>query len=312
MAGDRCRSAEGKMAAKGFRPAERNQMNENRRILKACPISCFADEISPSVDRQTAFMEELGIGWMEFRSGDGKGVADYTEAEAEALMSRLEAKKIRISAVGSPIGKIGILDDFEPHFARLSHVAELAKIWNTPYIRAFSFFIPEGEKPEKFRDEVFRRMDRMVELAAKKGLILLHENEKEIYGDVASRCLELMEAFGGENLKATFDFANFVQCGQDTLEAWDMLKEYVAYVHVKDALFDGGRVVPVGQGDGNVKEILTRLDQEGFQGFLSLEPHLADFAGLSGLEKNAAKRGRTDTEAAFITAYEALQALLRG
>lgn len=287
-------------------------MSDDRIILKKCPISCFADEIDSSVEKQMALMEELGIGWVEFRSGDGKGVADYTEAEAEALMRRLEGKKIGVSAVGSPIGKISITDDFEPHLESLAHIAELAKIWNTPYIRCFSFFIPEGEKPEKFRDEVFRRMDRMVELAARKNLVLLHENEKEIYGDLAPRCLELMEEFGGENLKATFDFANFVQCGQDTLEAWDMLKEYVAYVHVKDALFDGGRVVPVGQGDGNVKEILTRLDQEGFQGFLSLEPHLADFAGLSGLEKNAAKRGRTDTEAAFITAYEALQALLRG
>ena len=287
-------------------------MSDDRIILKKCPISCFADEIDSSVEKQMALMEELGIGWVEFRSGDGKGVADYTEAEAEALMRRLEGKKIGVSAVGSPIGKISITDDFEPHLESLAHIAELAKIWNTPYIRCFSFFIPEGEKPEKFRDEVFRRVYRRVEMAARKRLGLLHENEKEIYGDLAPRCLELMEEFGGENLKATFDFANFVQCGQDTLEAWDMLKEYVAYVHVKDALFDGGRVVPVGQGDGNVKEILTRLDQEGFQGFLSLEPHLADFAGLSGLEKNAAKRGRTDTEAAFITAYEALQALLRG
>ncbi len=285
-------------------------MSDDRIILKKCPISCFADEIDSSVEKQMALMEELGIGWVEFRSGDGKGVADYTEAEAEALMRRLEGKKIGVSAVGSPIGKISITDDFEPHLESLAHIAELAKIWNTPYIRCFSFFIPEGEKPEKFRDEVFRRMDRMVELAARKNLVLLHENEKEIYGDLAPRCLELMEKFGGENLKATFDFANFVQCGQDTLEAWDMLKSHIAYVHVKDALFDGGRVVPVGQGDGNVKEILTRLDQEGFQGFLSLEPHLADFAGLSGLEKNAAKRGRTDTEAAFITAYEALQELL--
>ena len=287
-------------------------MNDNRTILKNCPVSCFADEIDPSVDRQTALMEELGIGWVEFRSGDGKGVADYTEEEAERLMRRLEEKKIRVSAVGSPIGKIGIGDDFEPHLEKLAHVMRLAKIWDTPYIRSFSFFIPEGEKPESFRDEVFRRMDRMVDLAARENLILLHENEKESYGDLAPRCLELMENFGGANLKATFDFANFVQCGQDTLEAYEMLKEHIAYVHVKDALFDGGRVVPAGQGDGRVKEILTRLDAAGFSGFLSLEPHLADFAGLSGLEKNAALRGRSDTEAAFVTAYEALEKLLRG
>ena len=287
-------------------------MNDNRTILKNCSVSCFADEIDPSVDRQTALMEELGIGWVEFRSGDGKGVADYTEEEAERLMRRLEEKKIRVSAVGSPIGKIGIGDYFEPHLEKLAHVMRLAKIWDTPYIRSFSFFIPEGEKPESFRDEVFRRMDRMVELAARENLILLHENEKEIYGDLAPRCLELMENFGGANLKATFDFANFVQCGQDTLEAYEMLKEHIAYVHVKDALFDGGRVVPAGQGDGRVKEILTRLDAAGFSGFLSLEPHLADFAGLSGLEKNAALRGRSDTEAAFVTAYEALEKLLRG
>ena len=287
-------------------------MNDSRTILKNCSVSCFADEIDPSVDRQTALMEELGIGWVEFRSGDGKGVADYTEEEAERLMCRLEEKKIRVSAVGSPIGKIGIGDDFEPHLEKLAHVMRLAKIWDTPYIRSFSFFIPEGEKPESFRDEVFRRMDRMVELAARENLILLHENEKEIYGDLAPRCLELMENFGGANLKATFDFANFVQCGQDTLEAYEMLKEHIAYVHVKDALFDGGRVVPAGQGNGRVKEILTRLDAAGFSGFLSLEPHLADFAGLSGLEKNAALRGRSDTEAAFVTAYEALEELLRG
>ena len=281
-----------------------------KKLLENCPVSCFADEIDLSVDKQIALMEELGIRWVEFRSGDGKGVADYTGPEAETLMRRLEEKRIRISAVGSPIGKILVTDDFEPHLERLAHLARLAKIWDTPYVRCFSFFIPQGGEPEKFRDEVFRRMDRMVELAAKENLILLHENEKEIYGDVASRCLDLMEHFAGDNLKATFDFANFVQCGQDTAEAYEMLEKYIAYVHVKDALSGSGQVVPAGQGDGHLKEIFTELDRTGYRGFLSLEPHLADFAGLAGLENNAAKRGRTDTEAAFVTAYEALEDLL--
>lgn len=281
-----------------------------RKILTNCPVSCFADEIDPSVDKQTALLKELGIGWIEFRSGDGKGVADYTEKEAEALMRRLSADGIRISAVGSPIGKIDITADFARHFETYRHVVELAGILDTPFIRMFSFFIPRGQEPDSCRDEVMRRMDSMVEYAARRNVVLLHENEKEIYGDTAERCLELMKAFYGEHFRCTFDFANFVQCGQNTLEAYDMLRPFLSYIHIKDALWESGDVVTAGEGDGNVAEILSRLDREGYSGFLSLEPHLADFAGLKALEKEAKERGRTDGESAFCTAYQALTKLL--
>lgn len=282
----------------------------DRKILTKCPVSCFADEIDVSVDKQIALLQELGIGWIEFRSGDGKGVADYTEKEAEMLMSRLSANGIRISAVGSPIGKIDITQDFEPHFETYRHIVELAGILDTSFIRMFSFFMPEGEEPDKFRDEVMRRMDRMVEYAAGRNVVLLHENEKGIYGDSAARCLDLMKLFYGDHFRCTFDFANFVQCGQDTLEAYEMLRPYISYIHVKDALRENGDVVPAGAGDGNVAEILNRLDKEGYAGFLSLEPHLADFAGLKSLEKEVKERGRTDGEEAFCTAYRALEKLL--
>ena len=282
----------------------------DRKILTKCPVSCFADEIDVSVDKQIALLQELGIGWIEFRSGDGKGVADYTEKEAEMLMSRLSANGIRISAVGSPIGKIDITQDFEPHFETYRHIVELAGILDTSFIRMFSFFMPEGEEPAEFRDEVMRRTDRMVEYAAGRNVVLLHENEKGIYGDSAARCLDLMKLFYGDHFRCTFDFANFVQCGQDTLEAYEMLRPYISYIHVKDALRENGDVVPAGAGDGNVAEILNRLDEEGYAGFLSLEPHLADFAGLKSLEKEVKERGRTDGEEAFCTAYRALEKLL--
>lgn len=282
----------------------------DRKILTKCPVSCFADEIDVSVDKQIALLQELGIGWIEFRSGDGKGVADYTEKEAEMLMSRLSANGIRISAVGSPIGKIDITQDFEPHFETYRHIVELAGILDTSFIRMFSFFMPEGEEPDKFRDEVMRRTDRMVEYAAGRNVVLLHENEKGIYGDSAARCLDLMKLFYGDHFRCTFDFANFVQCGQDTLEAYEMLRPYISYIHVKDALRENGDVVPAGTGDGNVAEILNRLDEKGYAGFLSLEPHLADFAGLKSLEKEVKERGRTDGEEAFCTAYRALEKLL--
>ena len=117
---------------------------------------------------------------------------------------------------------------------------------------------------------------------------------------MAPRCLDLMKEFYGSSFQCTFDFANFVQCGQDTLEAYEMLEPYISYVHIKDALFENGSVVPAGEGDGQVAEILGRLE----------EPHLADFAGLKNLEKSAASRGRTDGEEAFCTAYRALQKIL--
>lgn len=282
----------------------------SERILKNSQISCFADEIDVSVDKQIALLKELGITWVEFRSGDGKSIADYTEEEAAALKQKLDANGIGVSAIGSPIGKIGVEEDFGPHFEKFKHIAKLAEILGTRYIRMFSFFIPQDRDAAEFRDEVLGRLRCLKDYAAKSDLVLLHENEKGIYGDNAVRCLDLMQELYGDHFKCTFDFANFVQCKQETLPAYELLKPYISYVHVKDARFENGEVVPGGEGDGHLAEIFEKLEQSEYEGFLSLEPHLADFAGLNKLEHNAAKRGRTDQEAAFCQAYAALEKLL--
>ena len=272
---------------------------EKQILLESSRISGFADEIAVDMDTQIALLKELGIEWVEFRSGDGKGVADYSLEEAKDLRRKLDENGIRVSALGSPIGKIGIEEDFAPHLKLLEHLTELAGVLGTSYIRMFSFFIPEGKDPADYRDEVFGRTKAMVEMAKEKGVVLLHENEKGIYGDVAQRCLDLMRNFYGEHYRCTFDFANFVQCGQDVLAAYEMLKPYITYVHVKDAVMETGEVTPAGEGDGHVAEILRRLDGEGYKGFLSLEPHLVDFAGLKNLEKDAKERKRSDGEQAL-------------
>lgn len=283
---------------------------ERQILLESSRISGFADEIAVDMDTQIALLKELGIEWVEFRSGDGKGVADYSLEEAKDLRRKLDENGIRVSALGSPIGKIGIEEDFAPHLKLLEHLTELAGVLGTSYIRMFSFFIPEGKDPADYRDEVFGRTKAMVEMAKEKGVVLLHENEKGIYGDVAQRCLDLMRNFYGEHYRCTFDFANFVQCGQDVLAAYEMLKPYITYVHVKDAVMETGEVTPAGEGDGHVAEILRRLDGEGYKGFLSLEPHLVDFAGLKNLEKDAKERKRSDGEQAFSQAYHALRKIL--
>lgn len=285
-------------------------MQAERNILKISPISGFADEIDKSLDKQIETLKRLGISWVEFRSAEGINVADHTIEQARAVKEKLHQNGIRVSALGSPIGKIGIEEEFEPHLKKLEHVADVAEALECRYIRMFSFFIPAGKNPEDYKEAVMTRMQAMVEAAKKRGLVLLHENEKDIYGDTKERCLELMEKFGGENFGCTFDFANFVQCGQDTLEAYEMLKPYISYIHIKDAKADTSEVVLPGEGDGRLSEILKCLDKSGYKGFLSLEPHLVDFAGFAMLERDGVQKEKGDGADAFSRAYEALNKIL--
>ena len=282
-------------------------MNTQHKLLSSCPVSCFADEIAESLDRQIEVLSRLGISYVELRSADGINVSDFTMDFAKEVKKKLDQANIRISAIGSPIGKIGIDDDFDAHLQKLSHTEQMADIFETPYIRMFSFFMPEGcEDYSPYKDEVMARLGKFVDYAKANDIILLHENEKDIYGDVASRCLEIQKNFYCDHFKAVFDFANFVQCKQDTLEAYEMMKPYVEYIHIKDARWDDASVVPPGTGDGHVAEILAKFKAAGYQGYLSLEPHLADFAGFAALEMNASQKKKLGGEEAFTLAHDSL------
>lgn len=275
-------------------------------------LSGFSDEIAPEFDVQLETIREFGLSHIELRAADGINVSDFTGEKVKEIKEKLEAAGIAVSSIGSPIGKIGIGDEFAPHLEKLKRTLEIQKELGAPYLRMFSFYLPKDQAPETFQDEVLDRVGRMVEEAKSWDSVLLHENEKGIYGDNAPRCKDLMDAFYGPHFRAVFDFANFVEVGQDTLPAYEILKPYVEYVHIKDALKEEKKVVPVGYGDGRVKEILGDLIGGGWKGFLSLEPHLTDFAGLAALEQNARKReGTLDGKSAWKLALDSLQKLLK-
>ncbi|MBM7581180.1 sugar phosphate isomerase/epimerase [Caldicoprobacter guelmensis] len=249
-------------------------------------LSAFADEIDLDLKVQMDVLEQHGIGYIEMRGVYGKSIVQYSLDEVKDIKRKLDERGFKISAVGSPIGKIGILDDFEPHLKLFKHTIEIAKILETNYIRMFSFYIPKGDDPAKYRDEVLRRWEEFIKAAQGTGLTLLHENEKDIYGDTAERCLDLLKTLNCEYVKFTFDPANFVQCDVETYpHAFNLLKDYIAYMHIKDALYSNHSVVPAGYGDGRVKEILAELYNMGYEGFLSIEPHLGNFVGFSQLEQ---------------------------
>jgi len=246
-------------------------------------LTGFSDEIDEKITKQFEHLNKLSISYFEPRGIDGKNISDLDDAEVFSLSDEMNRYGIKASSIGSPLGKIKITDDFAPHLEKLERTIKTAKTLGTKYIRVFSFYIPEGEDPSNYRSEVIKRLKEMTAIAAKNDIILLHENEKGIYGDIASRCKEVLSEVNSPNLKAVFDPANFVQCGQDTLEAYALLKPYIVYMHIKDAKKDGS-VVPVGYGEGNVEAILKMLYESGYEGFLSLEPHLGSFKGLENLE----------------------------
>lgn len=267
-------------------------------------LSAFADEADSRISGQIKAMKDNGISFLEIRGVDGENISDITAEKARELRRILDDSGISVWSLGSPYGKIGIQDPFLPHLDKFKHGLDLAHILGTTHIRMFSFYTPSGQAAQ-YEEEVMHRLEQFVLATRGSGIILCHENEKGIYGDIAARCARIHKTF--PEIRAVFDPANFIQCGQDTVEAWQILNPYVEYMHIKDALADGS-VVPAGKGIGNLPYLL-----ENFRGqVLTLEPHLSVFDGFDKLEareKTAMRYCYPTSEAAFAAAVNALKEL---
>ncbi|MBO7384727.1 MAG: TIM barrel protein, partial [Clostridia bacterium] len=274
-------------------------------------LSAFADEADKRLDGQIEALKAAGVACVEMRGVDGKNVNDLTEEEAKAVREKLDNAGIRVSSMGSPFGKIGVNDDFEPHFKEFLHALKLCAILGCDRMRMFSFYYPKGEDPRAYRDVVISRLERMLDAAEEAGITLCHENEKGIYGDTAARCLDLILQFGGR-LKCIFDPANFIQCGERPIENYAMLKEHIYYMHIKDAIMETGAVVPSGCGDGDLPRIIEGLAERDDDILLTVEPHLTVFDGLKNLQDEEVKHAYTypDSRAAFAAACDAIKGIL--
>ncbi|MBV9313879.1 MAG: sugar phosphate isomerase/epimerase [Pseudonocardia sp.] len=249
-------------------------------------LSGFADEIGPDPSEQCALLRELGIRYLELRSAWGTNVLDLTDDQLDQLRKVLASNDIRVSSIGSPIGKINIAEDFDAHLARMDRAVQVAIRMEAPFIRVFSFFLTADQSPRRHRDEVLRRMHALARRGGDGGVVLLHENEKHIYGDIPQRVLDIVESVGLPSLRLAWDPANYVQVGvRPFTEGYRMLRPYTDYVQVKDAVLATGAVVASGEGDGQLPETVRALAADGFDGFFSMEPHLAtvdQFGGFTG------------------------------
>lgn len=246
-------------------------------------LSGFVDEISADFTEQCRVASGLGLTHVELRSAWEVNILDLTAEQLTVMKETLAAYGLEVSSIGSPIGKIFIDEPFPPHLRRMRHAAEVAHFFGAPYIRIFSFFLRPGADPAAHRDEVIDRMRALARVAEEADLVLLHENEKEIYGDIPARCLDIVRSVGSPHLRLAWDPANFVQVGvRPYTEGYAVLRPHIEYIQIKDARAADGTVVTAGRGDGEVAETMSALRHDGFDGFFSLEPHLDTGTALGG------------------------------
>lgn len=247
-------------------------------------LSGFGDEIDPDPAVQVAVLQALGARHIEVRSAWGTNIVDLAGDELDRLAGVFAQRGIGVSAIASPVGKVDVTLPVEHEVERLGRAIAAAQRLGTRYIRIFSFFRAEGASVESIRDDVLVRMRALADAAEAADIVLLHENEKDIYGDTPERCLEIVEAVGSDHLRLAWDSANFVQVGvaRPFDDGYRALRPHLEYLQVKDALSATGEVTPAGEGDGQVLETLTALRDDGYAGFASLEPHLTDVNALGG------------------------------
>ena len=280
--------------------------------MKHFILSAFADEYNSNFEEQLKALNRFDIDYLEIRFVDEKNISRLSDDEISRVKELLKKHGIKINSIGSPIGKIALDEDLDAHMKLAEGVFKIANTLDAHYVRMFSFYPPKGKEITHCRKEVLEALEALLNLADSYGITLCHENEGEIYGESPESCLDLLTHFGGR-LKAVFDMGNFTAGGYDPLHAYALLKPHIAYFHIKDATLDGA-IVPPGAGDAKIKEILTDYNGDTSNTtFVTLEPHLQDFAGLSALtasKLNLPYRYETP-QAAFTDAVAKIKEILK-
>ncbi len=275
-------------------------------------LSAFSDEYCTDFISQVQAMKKLGVSYIEIRFVDNKNISALSDEEVRNVKSILDKERIKVSSIGSPLGKINLDDDFNEHLKLSERVFKTANILGAKNVRIFSFYLPNGKAREECREEVLSRLDRMLTLAEKYGVTLCHENEALIYGESPEYFHDILSYFGGR-LKAVFDMGNFVLDGYKPYpDAYKLLLPYIEYFHIKDSLYEGA-IVPAGKGEAQIKQILNDYKLNGKKDtFITLEPHLETFSGLNSLVGKSFVNPYkfNSTEESFTVALQQLKSLL--
>ena len=254
-------------------------------------LSAFADEVTDDFSEQVKYLAAERVGYIEPRFINKANIMDLAKDKLNDAKKMIQDHGLKVSAIGSPIGKVRLDEPFEPHLDKFKHAVELAQLFETPYIRMFSYYAPEGENIDDHRDEVMERMAAKVEVLKDVDVTMVHENEANIYGHTAEQCVDLVKTINSPKLRLVYDPANFVwgeKITDNVKRCWPVMKPYVVHIHIKDWKLGAKDVGSIpGEGDGQIKELLAELAAMDYDGCLTMEPHLqtgGQFGGSTGPE----------------------------
>lgn len=249
-------------------------------------LSAFADEISPNLDTQIATLKRLDVAGLDLRSVENVNVLSLTDAQLDEVAEQCDANGLHVQAIGSPVNKVRFTSENRPQeLEKLRRAIHAAKRTNTDKIRIFSPEVDESQA-ESAWPGVKEWMQEQIEEAGEHGIVLLHENDAKFYGAYPENARRLFGELGCPNFRAAFDFANTVLIGFRAMNDWfPWLLPHLHTLHIKDAIESDHKVVPAGEGDGQMVETLRWLISQNWSGPLTIEPHLASagkFGGFSG------------------------------
>ncbi|MBR2466505.1 MAG: sugar phosphate isomerase/epimerase [Clostridia bacterium] len=274
-------------------------------------LSAFADEAGSSIDEQIAALRENEIDYIEPRNIGGKGILELSDEEILEVKKKLDDAGIKVGSLGSPIGKYPIDGEFAPHFEKTKRAVEICKLLETKNIRMFSFFTSQ-DKLAEVKDEVISRLREMVAYGKKNGIRFCHENESAIYGQMPAEVKELLTEI--PDMYGIFDAANYRMNGADVDAGIDATLTRLAYLHIKDAIYGEQMIVPAGEGEGKIAEVLNKVNDATDEViYLTLEPHLKLFDAYKDIDEHELKNKyvfKTNREA-FDFAANALKKLLK-
>jgi len=236
--------------------------------------TCYSNLACPdwTFEKTVDAVAIYGFDGLEVRLFDGEVVTPALSAGSRQRAQRaLRTSGVEVAALDTSLRVI--CDDGKGFLSDVEVLSDIAQLWGAPLVRLFGGQLPS--EPEARRDALKRGGDLLVEAApraADRGVKLAVETHDDFSS--AKTVAELLE-YAGASAGAVYDSHHPHRMGERPAEVLEELRGLLSLVQVKDARRLAGedqwQLVPLGQGEVPVRELVGLLPGAGYDGWVSLE-----------------------------------------